>query len=159
MLTTRPIRPVNRGDRASGGLCWSTYKAICRRNGVYTNGQGPHEWNAQLAEPMLRILAGGWEKTFSRRLPLVMASFSRNSSTALRNFHRDVEARARNLGSNIAGLSMLEHQVSNYENLLKDLSAVVKVTISTAQKDINREFIPVIERAVSPKVNNLMSEP
>ncbi len=34
--------PVNREDRAAGGLHWSTYKAICRRNGIYSNGQGPH---------------------------------------------------------------------------------------------------------------------
>ena len=34
--------PVNRENRAAGGLHWSTYKAICRRNGIYTNGQGPH---------------------------------------------------------------------------------------------------------------------
>lgn len=57
--------PVNRENRAAGGLHWSTYKAICRRNGIYSNAQGPHgesgltvfgletnivnaEWNAQL---------------------------------------------------------------------------------------------------------------
>ena len=34
--------PVNRENRAAGGLCWSTYKAICRRNGIYSNAQGPH---------------------------------------------------------------------------------------------------------------------
>lgn len=34
--------PVNRENRAAGGLCWATYKAICRRNGIYTNSQGPH---------------------------------------------------------------------------------------------------------------------
>lgn len=53
--------PVNRENRAEGGYCWSTYKvcfgfwswhgdellifdlqAICRRNGVYANAQGPH---------------------------------------------------------------------------------------------------------------------
>ena len=34
--------PVSRADRAAGGYFWSTYKAICRRNGVYSNAQGPH---------------------------------------------------------------------------------------------------------------------
>ena len=34
--------PVNRGNRAEGGVAWSTYKAICRRNGTYVNAQGPH---------------------------------------------------------------------------------------------------------------------
>ena len=34
--------PVNRDNRAEGGVAWSTYKAICRRNGTYVNAQGPH---------------------------------------------------------------------------------------------------------------------
>ena len=32
----------------SGGLPWSTYKAVCRRNGVFTNFRGTHDWNDQL---------------------------------------------------------------------------------------------------------------
>ena len=34
--------PVNRENREEGGVVWSTYKAICRRNGTYVNAQGPH---------------------------------------------------------------------------------------------------------------------
>lgn len=140
--------PVNREDRPKGGLHWSTYKAICRRNGIYTNGQGPHEWNAQLAEPMMKILASGWEKTFARRLPMVMATFGRKAASQLKKFHSDIESRARKIGSSIAGLSMLQHQISTYESILKDLSNSAKDTINTKQKDINREFVPVIERAM-----------
>ncbi|KAF6221297.1 hypothetical protein HO133_002152 [Letharia lupina] len=141
--------PVNREDRAAGGLHWSTYKAICRRNGIYTNGQGPHEWNVELAEPMMKLLASGWEKAFSRRSPMVMASFARNAAASLKNFHKDIEARARQIGTGIAGVHMLQQQVGNYENLLKDLSATVKDMINTNQKEINREFVPVIEQAMA----------
>ncbi|CAF9943183.1 MAG: hypothetical protein ALECFALPRED_010769, partial [Alectoria fallacina] len=142
-------QPVNREDRAAGGLHWSTYKAICRRNGIYTNGQGPHEWNVELVEPMMKLLASGWEKAFSRRSPMVMASFARNAAACLKKFHKDIEARARQIGTGIAGLHMLQQQVVNYENLLKDLSATVKDTINTNQKEINREFVPVIEQAMA----------
>lgn len=140
---------VDRENRAAGGLHWSTYKAICRRNGIYTNGQGPHEWNVELAEPMMKLLASGWEKTFSRRSPMVMASFSRNAAGCLRKFHKDIEARARQIGTGIAGLHMLQQQVGNYENLLKDLSTSVKETINNNQKEINRQFVPVIEQAMA----------
>ena len=34
--------PVNRENRLEGGVAWSTYKAICRRNGTFVNAQGPH---------------------------------------------------------------------------------------------------------------------
>jgi len=34
--------------RDEGGLYWATYKAICRRDGAYTNARGLHDFNAQL---------------------------------------------------------------------------------------------------------------
>lgn len=97
---------------------------------------------------MMKILASGWERTFTRRLPMVMASFSRNAATPLRKFHRDIEARDRQVGSSIAGLHMLENQVSAYESILKDLSNAMKEQINATQRDINREFTPVIEQAM-----------
>jgi BMFP domain-containing protein YqiC len=97
---------------------------------------------------MMKILASGWEKTFARRLPMVFAGFLRNAAAALRKFHRDIEARARKMGSSIAGLHMLHDQVTAYENILKDLATSVREYINTTQKDINREFTPTIERAM-----------
>ena len=80
---------------------------------------------------------------------MVMASFARNTAACLKKFHKDIEARARQIGTGIAGLSMLQQQVGNYESILKDLSAAVKDTINTNQKEINREFVPVIEQAMA----------
>ena len=140
--------PVNRENRAAGGLHWSTYKAICRRNGIYSNAQGPHEWNVQLADPMIRVLASGWEKTFSRRSPAVMASFSKSAGSLLRDFHRDIDNRARKLEAALPGLHMLQQQIRVYDDIFKDLSNTMRDTINAQQKEINREFTPVIERAM-----------
>ena len=80
---------------------------------------------------------------------MVTASFARNAAACLKKFHKDIEARARQIGTGIAGLSMLQQQVGNYESILKDLSTAVKDTINTNQKEINREFVPVIEQAMA----------
>ena len=40
--------PVNRSDTAAGGLYWATYKAICRRDGVFANARGTYDFNGQL---------------------------------------------------------------------------------------------------------------
>ena len=80
---------------------------------------------------------------------MVTASFARNAAACLKKFHKDIEARARQVGTGIAGLSMLQQQVGNYESILKDLSTAVKDTINTNQKEINREFVPVIEQAMA----------
>ncbi|KAL8998150.1 MAG: hypothetical protein Q9188_006160 [Gyalolechia gomerana] len=142
--------PVNRENRAAGGLYWSTYKAICRRSGVFTNGQGLHDWNAQLTEPMIKMIAPGWEKVFTRRVQMVMNNFSKMAPTTLRQFHHEIEDRARNIGTGLASLSMLSQQILVYDQILKDLAATTKDMIMTRQKDINREFVPVIQHAMQP---------
>ncbi|KAL8800856.1 MAG: hypothetical protein Q9182_004876 [Xanthomendoza sp. 2 TL-2023] len=162
--------PVNRENRAAGGLFWASYKAVCRRNGCFTNGQGLHDWNAQLsqhpsmnplvqtmltprftlAEPLIKLIAPGWEKVFTRRVQSVMTNLTKTVPAVLKKFHRDIEDRARKIGTGLASLSMLSHQITVYEQVLKDAAASTKDVIITRQKDINREFTPVIERAMIP---------
>ena len=38
----------NHDDRSRCGFSWATYKALCRRMGVFTNATGRHDWNDQL---------------------------------------------------------------------------------------------------------------
>ena len=75
---------------------------------------------------------------------MVTTTFARSAATHLKTFHKDVEARARKVGAGIAGLSMLSQQVNAYETIFKDLSTAVKDNILAHQKEINREFVPVI---------------
>lgn len=79
---------------------------------------------------------------------MVMSSFVRRAANLLREFHHDVDGRARKVGAGIAGLSMLQQQLGVYETILKDLTGTVKDTINNGQKEINREFTPVIARAM-----------
>jgi len=129
------------------------------------------------ADPMMKVLAPGWEKyvldpqtmartkrlpkslrAFSRRAPAVTASFARNAATLIKDFHREIEMRARHNGANIAGLHMLQQQLRVYEEIFKDLANTVRETINTQQKDINREFIPVITAAMEPAYNACVEE-
>ncbi|KAG8526802.1 uncharacterized protein KY384_008231 [Bacidia gigantensis] len=137
--------PVNRENRSAGGLYWATYKAISRRSGVYTNAQGLHDWNAQLTAPLIRVIAPGWEKVFTRRLQTVLNNFARSAPAALKKFHGEIQTRAQTMGTGIAQLSMLSHQVSVYEQILKDVGNQIKDMIIARQKDINREYVPVIQ--------------
>ena len=98
----------------------------------------------------MKILAPGWEKTFTRRIQLVIKNFTTTVPAVLKKFHHDIEARVRKVGAGIAGLSMLAHQVSVYEQLLKNVASTTKDMIIARQKDINREFVPVIQEAMQP---------
>ena len=150
--------PINRADRAAGGLYWATYKALCRRNGVFTNREGLHDWNAQLTDPIIKGIAHGWERTFARRIPSVLNGLANTNGTLLNAFHKLVESRAMHNGTSIARLEMLKQQLPAYKATCKDLSTAAHTQITTRQKDINREFVPVVAAAMEQVYNDCESE-
>ena len=107
---------------------------------------------------MIKLIAPGWEKVFTRRVQSVLNNFTKATPNILMKFHRDIEDRARKLGTGLAGLSMLSHQITVYEQIFKDLAASEKDAIVTVQKDINREFTPVIERVMIPSYEGCAAE-
>ena len=109
----------------------------------------PVNRNQVLSDPMLKVLAGGWERNFTRRAPAVLAGLAKNAGNLFKAFHRDIDARAGKTGASVAGLHMLQQQLQVYEDIFKDLSATTKESINNQQKDINREFVPVIEKAMA----------
>ena len=89
---------------------------------------------------------------------MVIGKFTKSVSAALKRFHHDIDARVHKVGAGIAGLSMLSHQVGVYERLLKDLATATKNMIITRQKEINREFVPVIEGAMQQSYDRCSEE-
>lgn len=153
------------GDRHMGGFYWATYKALCRRNGVFTNAKGAHDLNEQLSEPIIKGLGNNWEKAFARRLPIALASFARKSKTLLLQFHKEIENRSQKAGLGVAGLAMLGQQLRNYEATFQQLGQAmsqylhrlllkhllthfVVELISTKQREANREFTPAVAAAL-----------
>ncbi|EAW12439.1 uncharacterized protein ACLA_064100 [Aspergillus clavatus NRRL 1] len=149
--------PVNRNDRTSGGYFWATYKAICRRNGVYANAQGPHDWNAEMIQPIIKAVASGWEKTFSRRIQSLLQGAASDAGRLLKSFHEDIEQEASRNGP-IASLHLLSHQLHNYQELLKDICNENMATIVAQSKEINRMFQPVIGTALEPAYKTCVAE-
>ena len=112
----------------------------------------------QLAEPMIKVLTPGWERTFTRRLPTVVSGYSRGAHKGLKDFHRAVNERARKAGLRLPGLFMLEQQLDNYEGILKDVGKEAAGEIIKAQKEINRKFSPVIAKAMELAYDNCQAE-
>lgn len=87
-----------------------------------------------------------------------MTTFTREASKLLTQFHGDVNSRASKVGAGIAGLRMLQQQLAVYDNIIKDLANTVKGNINNTQKDVNREFTPVIERAMTAAYDACVAE-
>lgn len=142
--------PVNRFNRAEGGFLWATYKALCRRNGVYANAQGAHDWNAELIEPIMKAVAPGWEKVFSRRAHTIFNNAGSESANLLKNFHDTVYKKITQATGSLGSLHMLTQQLRIYQQSIKDIFNQQVLDMSMQSRDINRMFEPVVVEAMVP---------
>lgn len=97
-------------------------------------------------------------RTFLRRMPIVLSSFICKAASIIQAFHQDISSQAVKVGAGLAGLHMLQQQLGVYESLLKDLMNIVKDVINTCQKDINREFTPIIADHMIPAYEGCAQE-
>ncbi|KAF2121280.1 hypothetical protein BDV96DRAFT_640676 [Lophiotrema nucula] len=131
--------------KPDGGLVWSTYKAVVRRDGVYQSSTaGLRDFNADLTEPITKRLATGWEKTFQHKLPKAFEGYTKTSSMILRTFHEKIEERARHNGMNLANMQLLANNATAHERLFDELRRQLMEVVTELQRDANREFTPTI---------------
>ncbi|GLA80468.1 hypothetical protein AtubIFM56815_001289 [Aspergillus tubingensis] len=72
-------------SRWNEGFRWMTYKAICRRRGVYRTT----DWNRDLARPLFDKIAAAWRRTFTELLPHAMLTLTDELEVVLGKFHRE----------------------------------------------------------------------
>ncbi|KAK3307526.1 uncharacterized protein B0T15DRAFT_530475 [Chaetomium strumarium] len=145
--------------RAEGGLLWATYKATCRRLGVYHGASGFRDFNDELFSPISRPLASGWERAFQRRLPSSFDNFLRILRTHLDSFHREATERARERrGGDFTGLAMLSQQLQAHSRLITDLGPAVLGLAQERQREANRAFTPVIQDEMTPAYDGCVNE-
>ncbi|KAK3687321.1 hypothetical protein B0T22DRAFT_497814 [Podospora appendiculata] len=144
--------------RDMGGLLWATYKATCRRNGVYSGASGPRDFNAELFEPISKHLAGNWERAFQRRLPAALDGLSRSVNSLLNSFHREATAKALERGTNFNSLNILGQQLQAHIQRVTGVPAMIRAMIQELQRDANRMFTPVIEEKMIPAYDECTNE-
>lgn len=91
-------------------------------------------------------------------MPSVLNGLSNKSGTLLTAFHKSIEMRATRNGTSLASLEMLKQQLPSYKDTFKDLSVTAQTQITTRQKDINREFVPVVAEAMLQVYDDCESE-
>ncbi|KAK0668719.1 nuclear GTPase SLIP-GC [Cercophora samala] len=144
--------------RDMGGLVWATYKATCRRYGVYTGAAGPKDFNAELFDPISRQLPSGWERAFQRRLPDCLNAFVARFKAVLREFHAEAIKRAVDRSNNYHGVTMLGQQLETHSQGLIDIATQAITTIQERQRDASRSFEPVIQDQMRPAYDGCTEE-
>ncbi|KAI1478877.1 Dynamin family-domain-containing protein [Daldinia eschscholtzii] len=131
-----------------GGMVWATYKATVRRNGVYSGASGPHDFNAELFDPISRNLATGWERAFQRRLPAVLDEFAAKAKKQLKAFHEAAQDRARQRHTNVSGIVTLSSQILAHMRTIEQLPITLRAVITDLQREASRQFTPAICNAM-----------
>ena len=146
------------GHRDAGGLAYATYKAVCRRDGVFTNARGPHNFNADLLEPLMQRLSGPWETIFTRRLPRSFGSLPDNVSRILTTFHSDQEKQATRDGVSLASFHMLRQQIPVYKETLVTIISDARTLITEKQREVNRVFEPRLTESMKATYAQCVAE-
>jgi hypothetical protein len=124
-------------------------KATVRRMGVYSGASGPRDFNEDLFDPISRNLATGWERAFQRRLPAILEGFAKEATVNLQQFHQAAKARAEQRHTNVAGLVTLSSQIVAHMRTIQALPATICAKITDLQREANRQFTPVICKAMT----------
>ncbi|KAK4100264.1 hypothetical protein N658DRAFT_516763 [Parathielavia hyrcaniae] len=144
--------------RAMGGLVWSTYKATCRRNGVFAGASEARDFNAELFDPVSKHLASGWGRAFQRRLPSSLDDFLRTIKVHLEKFHAEATERAKARGTHYNGLHMLGQQLQAHSQRAADVRGAVLALAQEMQREANRGFTPVIQDEMTPAYEGCVEE-
>ncbi|KAK1531727.1 hypothetical protein CPAR01_11376 [Colletotrichum paranaense] len=144
--------------RSEGGMFWATYKATCRRSGVYSGASSPRDFNAELLEPISRQLASGWERTFQRRLPSAFEGFAMSARLLLEDFHGSVISRSQELGADYNGINMLSTQLRAHTARLREIPGTLRTVVQELQREASRGFQPVVQREMQPAYDVCVAE-
>jgi hypothetical protein len=144
--------------RDVGGLFWATYKATVRRHGVFQGASGSRNFNKDLTDPLTKGLAQWWEKAFQFRLPEIFNCFPNTASTLMRDFHDAVETQCIQHSIGVSRIARLRDNNVVLELAFTDLAKMTIGNITEAQREINREFNPVIAATMASAYNRCSQE-
>ncbi|KAI6299252.1 hypothetical protein MCOR33_004782 [Pyricularia grisea] len=123
--------------------------AAVDRKGQYHGAAGPRNFNRDLLKPIIPPLASAWEKTFQRRVPVALDTFTTSVQTALRVLHTQVTNANNPPGPN-QDLTTLGWQMDRYLAAAAGIPDLLEQQISNARRQASRQLTPVIVLKMTP---------
>ncbi|CAI6329371.1 unnamed protein product [Periconia digitata] len=145
--------------KSEGGLHYITYKAVCKRFGVYLSSTAGHrDFNADLTDSIIKQMATGWERAFQNRLPAALDGYTDACGSLLHKFHETIEQSGHEAGTSLVTLSLLRSSISSNEQLFRDKVNDFLTIISDFNREANREFVPVVAYAMEEAYKKCVDE-
>lgn len=135
---------LKRGD---GGLPCASYKAACRRDGVYSGRAGKRDFNEDLVRPFKKGLANNWVRAFQQNIPEALGGFTRTSEQLLEGFHGVIKARMQQKAS-FATINTLRSQLGARALGVTHMANSFSSDIVTLQREASRKTNPAIKEGM-----------
>lgn len=147
-MNARPksIEIVKAWNNDTTSFPWSTYKAICRRNGAFRNPE--QNWNKTLTEPLMQSIGKPWADFFNQGLEEIVSDFVESCNRYLQTTITQLLYTAGRLGTNPTTLAVLRAQMKNHQKRLDQVKDTTLKMIRIRQREYNRTFVPAIERGM-----------
>lgn len=135
-------------DPVEPGLYYSTFKAVCRRDGAYTNPRKAYNFGADLLDPFMQKIDAQWNSVFDAALKSrfirAVKQCAEKLKTFVETFQSSLEA---GCASENTKATFEEQQVRFAKSLGRTLK-LAKKEIDKEQKEANRLFEECIEAAM-----------
>ncbi|KAA8631032.1 hypothetical protein SMACR_01969 [Sordaria macrospora] len=132
--------------KRDGGIPFSTYRAICVRDGAYEGLSGTKDFNEDLCRPLLNHIALPWERAFSRTIPDIIDALGQDLSQYLSEFQDQMHTRPHL--KNSEPYEMVSYRVKNQADSLRKAVKFNKLIKLDDQKKANRSFKPAVQKAM-----------
>ncbi|CAI0648350.1 unnamed protein product [Colletotrichum noveboracense] len=142
----------------AGGLRFPTYRATCRRRGVFKGAAGPRDFNEDLLKAMKNIYAQSWDQSFNKRSPELLDNLALTCDRMIGAFQARMKGRRG--GAFITIRSTMEKEIekkratmfydatsdadSAVHTLLEGLDEMVRRNVTTVINIIEQDYTSLI---------------
>ncbi|TEA21515.1 Nuclear GTPase SLIP-GC [Colletotrichum sidae] len=133
-----------RRHRDDGGISWGTYRATCRRFGVFEGSTGPRDFNEDLLQPIKATTAVPWDRAFNKQIPKLLKGAALAAEHLIQSFHE-----------NLKGRPFLAQNGEAVQQILSKNIATLKEALAQASRK-RKELLKQSHRKASRKVNVLV---
>ncbi|EFQ33347.1 uncharacterized protein GLRG_08491 [Colletotrichum graminicola M1.001] len=142
----------------AGGLRYMTYKATCRRFGVFKGSSGPRDFNEDLLKPLKNHTAHDWDSTFRSRLPEKLTTLAASMKQLIGGFHERMRDRRFLVENNGVINEILTKLLTAQKETLIHISSEQLKLVQESGKEANRLFGPAIQQAMLQAYNGCVEQ-
>ncbi|OLN81839.1 Nuclear GTPase SLIP-GC 4 [Colletotrichum chlorophyti] len=141
-----------------GGLRYMTYRATCRRGGIFKGRAGLKDFNEDLLKPLKSATAHSWDLAFNNRLPMKLATLASSSKQLMDSFHERMKYRRFLMENNNLVNEILVKLLAIQKENMAHIGQKHRKLVQDAQKDANRLFYPTIQGSMQKAYDDCMEQ-